>query len=85
MGFEPTVCGDFMAINRNKQRFSTESAQIAQPAPEGVAEGSTPLCVMETSDVRPKKVSKAKQLIARPTYPPVKVVRSLAKQIARFF
>jgi hypothetical protein len=40
---------------------------------------------METSDVRAKKVSKAKRLIARPAYPPIKVVRSLAKQIARFF
>jgi hypothetical protein len=40
---------------------------------------------MDTSDVRAKKVSRAKQLIAQPAYPPIEVVRSLAKQIARFF
>jgi hypothetical protein len=86
MGLEPTVCANFMPMNRNKQRFSRESGAIAElPPPAGVPDRVPEPCPMDTNDVRAKKVSRARQLIAQPTYPPIKVVRSLAKQIARFF
>lgn len=40
---------------------------------------------MDTSDVRPEKVAKARKLVAHRAYPPPEVVQSLAKQIALFF
>lgn len=75
-----------MAMNRNKQRFSNESGAVAElPPPKVVPGGSTPPFFMDTNDVRAKKVSKARQLIAHPSYPSIKVVRSLAKKISLFF
>lgn len=72
-----------MSANRNRTvPVSNGKAAGAQPIRP---RAPRPLPSLERSDVRPEKVAKAKQLIARAAYPNTKVVESLAEQIARFF
>jgi hypothetical protein len=80
-GFVSNGYGYYMAVNR-----SFEKGPIP-PAPNdfnGVLEAEA-LAEAAAASVRPTKVAKARKLIAQPAYPTKTVVKSLARQIARFF
>jgi hypothetical protein len=75
-----SLCGNFMPVNRKRAIFA-EGGTDTLPGPTERAS----VFPGAVDDVRPDKVAKARQLIKKPAYPPQKVVRSLADQIARFF
>jgi hypothetical protein len=72
-----------MPLNQRRAVFKRVQARPSFPAP--VTVDLPPLTDEQVNDVRPDKVAKARQLIKASAYPPEKVVRSLADQIARFF
>ncbi len=74
-----------MSANNNRVRFSRPSGRRRDRQSSVASKPVSPLQVPEGSDVRPDKVAKARELIARDAYPSTQVVRSLAEQIARFF
>jgi hypothetical protein len=77
-----------MSVNRKRVIFKdpdeTETGGTGIQSPRASVPLS-PVCDEVVNDVRPEKVAKARQLIKKQAYPPQKVVRSLADQIARFF
>ena len=77
-----------MSVNRKRVIFKdadeAENGGTAIQAPRASIPLS-PIGEEVVKDVRPEKVAKARQLIKKQAYPPQKVVRSLADQIARFF
>ena len=83
-----SACGILMSVNRKRVIF--KDVNETEPGGTGIQSprSSVPLlpgCDEVVNDVRPEKVAKARQLIKKQAYPPQKVVRSLADQIARFF
>jgi len=76
--------GNVMPIDRRRAPLNRVAGRRPKcaAAPDAVL---PPLTDAQTNDVRPEKVAKARQLINTSAYPPEKVVRSLADQIARFF
>jgi hypothetical protein len=72
-----------MSVNRKRAVFTEVENGNSQPPRATVP--LPPDWEDATNDVRPEKVAKARQLIRKTAYPPQKVVRSLADQIARFF
>jgi len=74
-----------MSVNNNRARFSRARGRRREKQPGDLARPLPPVHVPDGADVRPDKVAKAKELIARDAYPSTQVVRSLAEQIARFF